>query len=169
MQPILIDATVLSNLAAVARLDLLRLLRAPLYVASAVYDEIQQGIEEGYTFLAHVDKALDSGLLFLVTLEGAAEWHLYRSIPGKLQKGEAMSLAIAQHREWRLLTDDRAARMYAEQLSLSYSGTLGLLSYAVKNAHLTLEEGNALLSGMIVQARYRSPVDDLHDLLGEHG
>jgi predicted nucleic acid-binding protein len=132
-------------------------------------DEIHRGIEEGYTFLAHVDQAFDSELLSLVTLEGEEEWHLYRSIPGKLQKGEAMSLAIAQHRAWRLLTDDRAAQMYAEQLGLSCSGTLGLLCSAVKHAHLTLEEGNALLSGMMAQARYRSPVNDLRDLLGEHG
>ena len=163
--PVLIDATVLSNLAAVERLDLLRLLSDALYLASTVYEEIQQGVEEGYEFLAGIDTALESGLFSLVTLEGENEWHTYRAMPDTLQRGEAMSLAIARGRGWRFLTDDRAARMYAERLGVSYSGTLGLLRYAVQKGHLTLEAGNALLTGMIVRARYRSPVSDLRTLL----
>jgi predicted nucleic acid-binding protein len=71
--PILVDATVLSNLAAIGRLDLLNLLRAPLYLASAAYEEIQQGLAEGYEFLANVDNALDSGLLSLITIESDVE------------------------------------------------------------------------------------------------
>jgi predicted nucleic acid-binding protein len=38
--PTLVDATVLSNLAAVSRLDLLGILSDTVYVASAVYEEI---------------------------------------------------------------------------------------------------------------------------------
>jgi predicted nucleic acid-binding protein len=165
--PVLIDATVLSNLAAVGRLDLLSLLRDTLFLASAVYEEIQQGLEEGYAFLANVDQALDSGLLALITLENEGEWRQYRAMPDKLQRGEAMSLAIARRRGWRFLTDDRAARMQASRLGVSYSGTLGLLRYAVQKGHLTLEEGNTLLAGMIARARYRSPVSDLRALLEE--
>jgi predicted nucleic acid-binding protein len=165
--PVLIDATVLSNLAAVERLDLLNLLRDTLYVASAVYEEIQQGLEQGYEFLTNVDQALDSGLFLLITLKDEDEWRQYRAMPGKLQRGEAMSLAIARFRGWRFLTDDRAARMQARRLGVSCSGTLGLLLYAVRRGHLTLEEGNALLAGMIARARYRSPVSDLQVLLEE--
>jgi predicted nucleic acid-binding protein len=87
-------------------------------------------------------------------------------MPDKLQRGEAMSLAIAHQRGWRVLTDDRAARKNAERLGVSASGTLGLLRYVLQKGHLTLEEGNMLLDGMIRQARYRSPVSDL-GVLGE--
>ena len=45
--PTLIDATVLSNLASVGRLDLLDLFRDSIYLASAVYKETQRGIEKG--------------------------------------------------------------------------------------------------------------------------
>ena len=106
--PILIDATVLSNLAAVERLDLLRLLRDSLYLASAVYEEVQQGVEEGYGFLENVDQALDSGLFSLVTLEGENEWREYRALPATLQRGEAMSLAIARARYRSPISDLRA-------------------------------------------------------------
>lgn len=162
--PILVDTTVLSNLAVVDRLDWLTFLSDTCYLASAVYDEVQRGLAEGYAFLARVDQALDSGQLLLTTLENEAEWQQYRAIPVKLQHGEAMSLAIACIRGWRFLSDDRAARAYADQLNLSYSGTLGLLSYAISKGAVTVDEANALLHTMIVQARYRSPVDDLNTL-----
>ena len=165
--PILINTTVLSNLAAVERIDLLDIFQEKCYVASAVYEEIQQGLAEGYNFLVHVDAALDSGIVALVTLETEAELQRYRAMSHKLHSGEAMSLAIARCRNWRFLTDDRAARTYADRLGVPCSGTLGLLVYTVKRGHLTLEAGNTLLSGMIARARYRSPVSDLHALLEE--
>ncbi|MCB0212336.1 MAG: hypothetical protein KDJ52_23545 [Anaerolineae bacterium] len=163
--PIVIDTTVLSNLAAVNRLDLLRLLGNALYLVSAVYEEIQHGLEQGYTFLTNVDHALDAGLLQLVTIEGETEWQRFRSMPNKLHRGEAMSLTIAVERGWLFLTDDRAARIHAGRQGLSYSGTLGLLRYAVQNEHITLEEGNSLLAGMISLVNYNAPVTDLRDLL----
>ena len=165
--PTLIDATVLSNLASVDRLDLLDLLQDSIYLSSAVYDETQRGIEEGYGFLARVDQALTDTRFSMTTLESEQEWHLYQTVPTKLHRGEAMSLAIANCRGWRLLTDDRAARMYARRLGVAYSGTLGLLCYAVRQGHLALDEGNGLLAEMIARARYRSPVSDLRDLLEE--
>lgn len=134
-------------------------------LASTVYEEIQQGVEEGYEFLAGIDKSLGSGLFSLVTLEGENEWRTYHAMPDTLQRGEAMSLAIARCRGWRFLTDDRAARMYAGRLGVSYSGTLGLLRFAVQKSHLTQEDGNVLLTEMIARARYRSPVSDLRTLL----
>ena len=162
--PTLIDATVLSNLAVVGRLDLVSLLHDAHYLASAVYEEIRQGVDEGYEFLNEVDGAIASGSLRLVTLEDDQEWQLYREMPDKLHRGEAMSLAIAAHRGWRFLTDDRAARVHARRLGVSYSGTLGLLRYAVQKDSLTLDEGNTLLAMMIRRARFRSPVSDLRQL-----
>jgi predicted nucleic acid-binding protein len=165
--PTLIDANVLSNLAAVDRFDLLDLLQDPIYLSSTVYDETQRGVEEGYTFLAKIDQALADARLSVTTLEGEQEWRLYQTIPTKLHRGEAMSLTIARCREWHLLTDDRAARMVARRLGVAHSGTLALLIRAVRQGHLTLDEGNDLLVEMIARARYRSPVSDLRDLLKE--
>jgi predicted nucleic acid-binding protein len=162
--PTLIDATVLSNLACAGRLSLVSVLSDTCYLASAVYEETRQGVEEGYVFLDEVDGAIDAGFLQLTTLEDEEEWRLYREMPDKLHRGEGMSLAIALHRGWRFLTDDRAARLYARRLGVSYSGTLGLLRYAVQRGSVTLEEGNALLLTMINCARFRSPVTDLRYL-----
>jgi len=165
--PTLIDANVLSNLASVDRLDLLNLLQDAIYLSSAAYDETQRGIEEGYEFLARVDQALADARFSVTTLEDKQEWRMYQTIPTKLHRGEAMSLAIARCRGWHLLTDDRATRMYAKTLGVGYSGTLGLLVRAIRVGRLTMDQGNHLLTEMIARARYRSPVHDLRDLLEE--
>jgi predicted nucleic acid-binding protein len=163
--PILLNTTVLSNLAAVNRLDMLHWFRDTCYVASAVYEEIQLGRAEGYDFLAHVDRAMDTGSFTLVTLETPAELAQHRAMPANLHRGEAMSLALAYCRGWRFLTDDRAARAHAARLQIPYSGTLGLLLYGIRHDYIIVEDGNALLRDMVVLARYRSPVKDLHTLL----
>jgi predicted nucleic acid-binding protein len=165
--PTLIDANVLSNLASVDRLDLLDLLQDAIYLSSAAYDETQRGIEEGYEFLAKVDRALTDERFSVTTIEGEQEWRLYQTIPTKLHRGEAMSLAIARCRGWHLLTDDRAARAYARSLGVGCSGTLALLVRAIRVGRLTMDEANHLLAEMIARARYRSPVRDLRDLLEE--
>lgn len=163
--PILLNTTILSNLAAVDRLDMLRWLHDACYVTSAVYEEIQLGRAEGYDFLERVDEALDIGDFALVTFETAAELTQYRAMPTNLHRGEAMSLALAYCRGWRFLTDDRAARSQATHLQIPCSGTLGLLLYAIRHEYLTVDEGNTLLRDMIALARYRSPVQDLRTLL----
>ncbi len=163
--PILINTTVLSNLAAVGRLDMLQWLHEACYVASAVYEEIQLGRAEGYDFLAQVDQALDLGHFTLATLENETELQHYRAVPDDLHRGEAMSLALAYCRGWRFLTDDRAARTYAARLPIPYSGTLGLLLHGIRHGYVAIDDGNALLHKMILLARYRSPVEDLRLLL----
>ncbi len=48
---LLINSTVLSNFAAITRLPLLHSLYGTVHIAQAVYEEAQDGLEEGYTFL----------------------------------------------------------------------------------------------------------------------
>ncbi len=76
-----------------------------------------------------------------------------------------MSLAIAAHRGWQFLTDDRAARNHAARVGVSVAGTLGILVRTVRQGLLTIDEANQVLEQMIVRARYRSPVSDLSILL----
>jgi predicted nucleic acid-binding protein len=169
--PILINTTVFSNFAAVARLDLLRVLYGTVYIAYPVYEELQMGLEEGYDFLsgleAHIFPFHTEGWLHLASLEGEAELALYENAPAKLHRGEAMSLAIAAHRGWQFLTDDRAARLHAIQMGVSIGGTLGILVRLVKQGLLALTEANDILEQMTVRANYRSPVSDLSVWVGK--
>ena len=140
-----------------------------MYVAQAVYEEAQDGLEEGYHFLAGINKFLypfhRDGWLHLVNLEGETELVLYEEMPDKLHRGEAVSLAIAKHRQWGFLTDDQAARKHGRDMGVEISGTLGVLILSVKRNLISLPQANMLLSKMIVLARYRSPVSDLDGFL----
>jgi uncharacterized protein len=164
---VLVNTTVLSNFAAVGRLDLLRSLFGALYMAQAVFEEVQASLDEGYAFYAGLEKEIqpfrEDGWLHLTTIEGEQELELFQSLPQKLHRGEAMSLAIAKCRGWRFLTDDRAARSKADELGVSKAGTLAVLMQAIDKSLITLEQGNAILQEMII-GRYQSPIADLGDL-----
>jgi uncharacterized protein len=167
--PLLVDTTVLSNFAAIKRLDLLRNLFGTIHISYAVYSELQTGLDEGYEFLAglesHIFPFHPDGWINLVVLEGETEVTLYENLPSKLHRGEAMSLAIAAQRDWHFLTDDRAARAYATKLGISVSGTIGVLIQLVKQQHLDIDTANECLAQMILLAKYRSPLTDLRTLI----
>ena len=51
----LANTTVLSNFAAVDRLDLIRQLHRRLYISNEVYEEVLDGLDEGYDFYIGID------------------------------------------------------------------------------------------------------------------
>ena len=165
----LANTTVISNFAAINHLDLLRSLLGRLYVSTEVYEEIRNGLEEGYDFYEGFDKQIfpfsDDGWIELVSLEGQEELRRFGRMPKRLDRGEASCLAIAQERKWAFLTDDKQARRLARQWKIEVSGTLGVLVRAVEEGLLAMEEANILLRQMIEKANYRSPITDLRLLL----
>ena len=166
---VLANNTILSNFAATGRVTLLAQLYGEVYLAHAVYEEIQQGLADGYDFLTALEPCIyphhADGWLKLVTLMGETELHNYQFALTLLDRGEAVSLAIAQYRGWRFLTDDRAARQYAQQNGIKIGGTLGVLALLVKRQFVTVDEANHLLATMIKLARYRTPYTDIRVLL----
>ena len=160
-----VNCTVLSNFAAVSRLDLLCDTIGPLYLPTEVYDEILAGQMAGYTFYdgieRHIHPFTPDGWLRLVTMT-EEELELFASLPARFHRGERACLCIARQRGWAVLTDDRAAREQARAWNLLLSGTLGALLLAVHDGRLKVDEGNMLLGVMIQRANYRSPITDLN-------
>ncbi len=99
----------------------------------------------------------------MVGFDNPEEEQSFREYTRKLRYGEASCLALARHREWLVLTDDRAARKMLRPENREATGTLGILKLAVERELLTLEEGNTLLRWMI-QAGYHAPYEDLRDI-----
>jgi predicted nucleic acid-binding protein len=165
----LVNTTVLSNFAAVGRLDLLKQLQGRLYLPNEVYEEILNGLEEGYGFYTGIEENVlpfaEGGWIELVSMVAEEELRLFQSLPRRLHHGEAACLAIARHRNWALLTDDMLARKMAQDLGIVVSGTLGVLVQAVRREVLMAEEGDILLRAMIARG-YRSPHSSLQPLLG---
>lgn len=167
---IISNTTVLSNFAAIGALDKLRDLYKEVYISTAVYTEIERGLEEGYTFYSGIEDILypvhEGGWLRLTSLSGDQEIEIFSDMPGRLHAGEASSLAIAQHRGWLFLTDDKAARRQAEARKVIVSGTLGCLIQGIERGLWSLSQANEWLE-RIVASGFHSPVADLSTLVAK--
>ena len=165
---VIVNTTVISNFASIGQLDVLRQLYGSLAMSTDVYDEIQAGLEEGYRFYAGIEQWVqplaEGGWIHLTSLSHDQELRYFRELPTRLHRGEISSLAIARHRGWLLLTDDRAARAEATRLGVLVSGSLGCLVLAIERHLYSLSQANIWLQEMIRQG-YRSPVTDLTPLL----
>ena len=161
------NTTVLSNFASIGQLDSLRLLFQHVYIPTAVYAEIQNGLEEGYTFFEgienHIFPFVPEGWIQLAAVAEKEELRLLGTLPRHIHQGEAACLVIAHQRQWLFLTDDRAARKIAHAWHIPLSGTLGCLIVAVEKQLFTLPQANTFLAQMIAYG-YRSPVTDLSSL-----
>lgn len=164
----IVNSTVLSNFAAVGRLDLLRDTVGPLYLPTDVYGEVLAGQMAGFAFYdgieRHIAPFAPDGWLRLVAPTDD-EVGLFASLPAHLHRGEVACLCIARQRGWGFLTDDRAARQQAQLWNIPLSGTIGVLLLAIQDGRLSVGEGNSLLQAMINKACYRSPTTDLRQLL----
>ena len=162
------NTTVLSNFAEINALSMLHQLYPELFLPTEVFQEIRDGLDEGYAFYSELAQLLDprsaSGWLHLTGLAQDEEIELFAKMPTRLHQGEAACLAIAQYRNWVLLTDDRSARRYAMTQGIRLSGTLGCLALGVKRQHWTLAEGNRRL-GEMIEVGFFSPLSDLQELM----
>jgi predicted nucleic acid-binding protein len=165
---VIANTTIISNFAAVGRLDVLQALVGQLYISTDVYAEIQDGLAEDASFYAAIETQVyplsQEGWLRLTALENDAELRIFGQLPPALHRGEASSLAIAAQRGWAFLTDDARARAAARDLAVMFSGTLGVLVQAVRRGILPLDEGERMLDAMI-KAGYRSPYSHLAELV----
>jgi len=168
--PIIANTTVISNFAHVGQLECLPRLWRQLYISDKVFDEIQAGLLQGYTFYTGIEQHIfpfsQTGWLHLTACNTPEEFRTFGQLLTTLHSGEASCLAIAAHRQWTFLSDDKAARKTSQTLKVPLSGTLGILLALVKQGHLPLSEADTILQQMI-QAGYRSPIVSLADILKE--
>lgn len=154
-----VDNTVLSNFAHVEKPEFLRSAFDNLVVPQAVIYELVEG--ERLRRVPTVDWSWLT-VAELTTDEQACAAELGQT----LGQDEAACIALAQSREWMILTDDRDARRAASEAGVLVSGTLGALMNLVRAKAVTLVEGDELL-GKMKQHGYRCPVDSLQELLDD--
>jgi predicted nucleic acid-binding protein len=157
-RPVLLDNTVLSNLALVGQDDLpFRLWGEAAATTAASRAEYQAGVEAGL-----IPRGCWGGLPVIeLTPEEDA---LAFSFSAGLGPGERTCLAVAAQRKGMLASDDLHARRAATRLGVPITGTVGILAACVRTGHLSLAEANGLLEAMIA-AGYRSPITSLDQLL----
>jgi predicted nucleic acid-binding protein len=169
MPEYIFDTTVLSNLAAVGRLELLKERYGQVALTTVeVSDELRRGFQAGYEYLEnalrHIQSINPDGWLRIVTPESATEHQLRGEFDLLLDSGEASCLALAISRGLILVTDDLAARQLAQERNVLLTGTVGILLALVRDGSLSLAEANEILTQMI-ERRYHSPVDRLDELV----
>jgi predicted nucleic acid-binding protein len=158
--PVLLDNTVLSNLALVDHAQLAtRLWPDRACTTSQALDEYEMGVAGG---VVPGEAWCD---LKVVTL--TEEESIFASrLSSRLAAGERSCLAVAAHRHGLLVSDDLDARRTARDLGIPTTGTVGILVLCVQHGYLSREEENDLLTEMI-RLGYRSPVDRLDLLIGD--
>ncbi len=89
-----------------------------------------------------------------------------RVLQRQLDPGEAECLAVALQRGYRFLSDDFAARRFAEAKGLTVSGTIGVLLKSIAAGAVPLTLADQLLAEMIAHG-YRAPVRSLRELAAD--
>jgi predicted nucleic acid-binding protein len=157
-RPVVLDNTVLTNLAVVDRADLVkRLWPKTACTTSAILDEYRAGAVSG---LVPADAWVD---LAVVTMS-EEETALMASVSTRLAAGERSCLAVAVCRDGLLASDDLDARRIARKQNVALTGTVGILGLCVRRGCLLREEANGLLTEMIAVG-YHSPVDSMDQLV----
>ncbi len=103
----------------------------------------------------------DESLITLVDVGGANEAELYVRLAGDLDDGEAMALAIAKQRGWRLATDDRKAKRFAGDLGVPVITTPELMQRWAKATKMRPAKLRTLLSNIESGARFAPGEDAL--------
>lgn len=163
-----LDTTVVSNFASTDSLHVLFDSFEKVTVPVAVVSELEQGVEEGYEFLAEAKAEFEPSKH--VTSGGKA--HLRRGskerwtvIGEELDDGEAEALTIAILNGQLLVTDDSDARKLAERYDAAYTGSIGVLARAVERGQIDAPTADDWLRTWSEEFGYRSPVDSIHDVL----
>ena len=163
---IVVDTTVLSNLARAKRTNLLEKIHGQIIIPSQVHEEILKGIAAGYDFLEEADKIVEADWAKLAVLENERERTLFRNLLDVVGYGEAAGITIAKERSLLFFSDDRKARQVAQDQGVKISGTLGMLELLVEEGKLSIGEADEILSKM-VQGGYHSPIQSLKELFEE--
>lgn len=154
---VLLDNTILSNFSTVRRPELVcQAFFEEVMTTRHVFEEMEVGVAIGRI------PACDWQWLKNVALTPAELIH-FRRLTARLGEGEASCLAVATERGYRLATDDKDARQWCRKLSVSHTGTIGILGVLAKTGHITMAEGNRLLRTLLA-AGYRSPIARLDEL-----
>jgi predicted nucleic acid-binding protein len=169
MPDAVIDSCCLINLCAAGDLgDVLPPLGLTWHIPKAVMGEtlfLRDVDSDGNRQLRRVDlqASVDRGLLRPCSPESEAETSLYVALAAALDDGEAMALAIAKSRAWRLATDDRLAIRHAKDLGVPIVTTPELMKRWADALSLDIAQVRAALGRIQKLARFvPSPSFPMH-------
>jgi predicted nucleic acid-binding protein len=160
---VVLDTCCLVNLAAIdGTLDCLASFALTWYVPTAVQAEgifIRAAADSRVVQRIELTSVISAGTVQICAPADEAEHASYVEFAFSLGDGEAMALAIAKNRGWRVATDDRKARIKAGAIGVSVVTTPELLQHwAARGNHSMADVANAL-SRIEILARF-VPAED---------
>ena len=160
-QPVVLDATVLSNYASTDSVSWLTTTLDALQTVPAVRTELEQGREVGYAYLKHALDVLETGEIGIAETAPEQLQQDYPAVQKRLDPGEAESLVAAHTAGGTLVTDDGPARALAADYDVALTGSIGLLVRGVVLEELTVETADEWLTTWIEERNYYAPVDSV--------
>jgi predicted nucleic acid-binding protein len=144
-----LDTCCLVNLAAIdGTLECLATVGLTWYVPTAVQAEgifIRSGADTKEVSQIDLTPSITAGIVHVCAPVDDVEQVLYVKLAMDLDDGEAMALAIAKSRGWKLATDDHKARKMAASLGVVVLTTPELLErWASRTQKSTAETANAI-------------------------
>jgi len=160
---VVLDTCCLVNLAAIdGTLDSLASFGLTWYVPTAVQAEgifIRAGEDSRMVHRIELTAAMSAGTVQICAPADDAEHALYVEFAFSLGDGEAMALAIAKNRGWKVATDDRKARIKAGAAGVSVVTTPELLQRWASQAARPAPEVATALRRIEVLARFIPSAD----------
>jgi predicted nucleic acid-binding protein len=164
MPEIVFDCCVISNFALAGALDVIEaLFGGKAFITDFVAAELSRGIQAGHARLEDILEAERTGRLKRAGLGTEEERRLLASLSRPLGLGEASSIAVAKSRGLVFASDDRAARTDASALDVPLTGTLGILTKAVRAGVRDLRTADDHL-GKMVKAGFFSPIRSIKEI-----
>ncbi|WP_300381227.1 hypothetical protein [Clostridium sp.] len=166
MPPFVLDSTVIFNFCKTGNFSILSKLYAEnMIIPTDVFLEI----------VVHSDvdiiirQAINDKIIEQYSIDCNSEndeIRFYLDIRKKYGLGESACIAIAKKRRCTVVSDDmRAVVRLCRREGIKFMGTLGVLYEAYDKGIINQEEGQKILSDMIITSRYRSPVRDFQEII----
>ncbi len=160
----MLDTCILINLLATDRIaEIVNVIAPSCLICSAVSREslyLRPREPDAQPEAINLAPLFEAGILTPCDIEGATEEGLYVNYASELEDGEAMSLAIAQARNFALATDDRKTRRVIEE---NISGLLTVSTVEIVRAWAggnDLAKVSAVVRSIQARARFHPPDSD---------
>lgn len=110
-----------------------------------------------YVHEVEIRPIIDAGTIVVVSPRNEIEENTYVNFAVELDDGEAITGAIAVHRNWAIATDETKATAYFSRVApqLQIASTPDLIKHWVENAKPSQQEVGEVLQRIEVGARYQ--------------
>lgn len=157
------DACILINFAIVNRLDVLgKIAGYHFHVTREVLGEIEDPEQR-----ERVEQAVRDGAVQLTALSSPDELAIFVQHNELLGKGESSCLALVQHRQWVLGTDETKGNKWLQVINAEKGHVLntpGIILLAIRTGILSLDEADAIKS-TLESRRFKMSFKSFEDLV----